>query len=574
MQQGELFVKTFLYKYIHLIICTLLLITFGIYGYIHTEYAESISIVPLSFTVESNGNSVDISLYQADDTHYYVFLPSYAKMDYVTINMSSKGNISIDDISLSPGMNCQPFSTGKEYRFKVNNRENLIIQFCQSANIATMYINTATGSMTRVHNDKEYKQPSSMLLITEDGITACYDNSASIKGRGNSTWNEDKKPYLLKLSSSEALLGMSPSTDWVLLANSLDATNLRNKLIYDFANQTILTWTPKGEFVDVYLNGSYNGLYLLSERIETNAEQLGIDTLQGDFVCKVDLADRWDVMRHPFIGDLSGRELEITIPEKLTPQEEQRIHSLVRNMEQSILFSPEKDSLSYLDIESWVCKYLIDEIFANGDADLTSSYFYYTNNTFYAGPLWDYDNTLGSSIRNRNPRAFTAKNYRKAPYFDSDYYYSLYKNDLFFNRICEMYKNDLLPMLDTLISTDIPNLAKQIESASTMNYLRWRTMYDSSSSTVTTVDSLISYMEERILFLNDAWINNIDYCTVQFEADSGGSYFNVSVIRGLYLDNSYPDLENVVWLNADTGQIFDIAQPITEDISLVQQSRK
>jgi len=562
--------RMFFSKYIYLIACTLILLSLGIYGFIHTEWPKIRTSFPITFTIESAVDTVTISLYQTENRQCYVFLPSYAKMENVRINMTSNSIVSIGNIEIYDGITCDNFILEEEYTFCVNNRANMTITFCQSANVATMYINTATGSMDRVHNDKEYEEPSSMFLVTKDGITSSIDTNSHIKGRGNSTWNQEKKPYLLKLSSNDSLLGMSPSNEWVLLANAFDASNLRNKLIHDFAGQTILSWTPQCEFVDLYLNGSYNGLYLLVERIETNAEQLGVDTSKGDFVCKVDLADRWDAMRHPFIG-FSGREIELTIPKELTLEEEEHIHSEVAEMEKSILSAPETDSISHLDLDSWVCRYLIDEVFANGDADLTSSYFYYTDDTFFAGPIWDYDNTLGNSVRNENPRAFTAKNYRKAPYFDSDYYSALLKNKAFYKRIQEMYQTDFLPHLNQILNFDIPFLAKEIESASSMNYLRWSDMYDRSSSTVTTAELIMSYLAERIDFLSDAWLNNMDYCTVQIEVIPGGSYYNVAVKQGEYLDTTYLDYNNITWINAETGEIYDINLPIAKDISLIQQ---
>lgn len=560
--------RMFFSKYIYLIACTLILVILGIYGFFHTDWPKIRSNIPIAFTIESAEDTATISLYKTENNQCYVFLPSYVKMEHVKIDMTSNSDVTIGNIAIYDGISCENFILGEEYLFRINNRADMTLTFCQSANVATMYINTATGSMDRVHNDKEYEEPSSMLLVTKDGKTSSFDTNSHIKGRGNSTWNQEKKPYLLKLSSDESLLGMSPSNEWVLLANSFDTSNIRNKLIHDFAGQTVLSWTPRCEFVDLYLNGSYNGLYLLVERIETNAEQLGVDTSKGDFVCKVDLADRWDAMRHPFIG-FSGREIELTIPKELTLEEEEHIHSEVAEMEKSILSAPETDSISHLDLDSWVCRYLIDEVFANGDADLTSSYFYYTDGTFFAGPIWDYDNTLGNSVRNENPRAFTAKNYRKAPYFDSDYYSALLKNKTFYKRIQEMYQTDFLPHLNQMLNYDIPFLAKEIEPASSMNYLRWSDMYDRSSSTVTTAELIMSYLTERIDFLSDAWLNNVDYCTVQMELVSGGSYYNIGVIKGECLDKAYLK-DDITWINAVTKEEFDINVPITEDISLIQ----
>jgi len=443
----------------------------------------------------------------------------------------------------------------------------MTLTFCQSANVATLYINTATGSMDRVHNDKDYEEPSSMTLISTNGATTYTDPNCHLKGRGNATWGKEKKPYILKLPVADSLLGMAPATDWILLANSFDETNLRNKIVYDLAAKTKLKWTPSCEYVDVYLNGSYNGLYLIAERIEVDENHLSIDASKDSFLCKVDHSDRWESMRFPFKSSL-GRSIELTSPLQPTSKQQKSISYLVDEMESVLLSTPPNEPIANIDLDSWACKYLIDEISANGDADLVSSYFYYTNNTFFAGPIWDYDSTLGARFRNENPCAFTAKNYSKAPPYSSPYYDSLYDNYFFYNRLTEMYIDTFLPLLTQLLNGDIKDLADEISSASQINNLRWKNMFEESNSSVKTADELINYLKLRVEFLNSAWIDGVDYCTVQIEKGPD-DYYNIAVIKGEHLSESYLDLDNITWYNAKTNEVFDINQPITEDISLV-----
>lgn len=562
--------KMFIAKYSYLIVFTILLISIGIYGFIHTELPDIQSNIPITFTIESAESKMTLSLHQAEDNKCYVFLPSHAQMEQVKINITSNVNISIGDTQIYDGIYCGIFDLDKNYFFKINNRPDMSLTFCQSANVATLYIDTATGSMTRIHNDKDYEEPSSLTLISSDGKVSYSDKNCYLKGRGNSTWGQDKKTYSLKLSSATSLLGMTPSTDWVLLANAFDSTNLRNKIVYDFSAETSPVWTPSCEYADVYLNGSYNGLYLISERIEADSEHLDIAISDGAFLCKADHSDRWDSMRHPFKSSL-GRSIEITGPKELTPNAEKRIHHLVNEMESTFLSTASGHTFSNIDLDSWVYKYLIDEVSGNGDADLASSYFYYENGSFYAGPVWDYDNSFGNTISNENPIAFTAKNYHKAPYYRSPYYASLYNNKLFYNRMVEMYKTDFQPLLYELLDTTIPTLAQKISKASDMNGIRWQSMFEENALNVSTTQELIEYLQLRIEFLNNAWLNNTDYCTVQFQTLPHGRYYNYAVKKGECVDISDLETDFVTWYNADTGEIFDITLPITEDIALISQ---
>ena len=77
-----------------------------------------------------------------------------------------------------------------------------------------------------------------------------------------------KKPYLLKLTRKSDFLGMRPAKKWVFLANAADETNLRNKIVYDFARRLDFGFVPDSRFADVFLNGRYTGLYLITEKVE------------------------------------------------------------------------------------------------------------------------------------------------------------------------------------------------------------------------------------------------------------------------------------------------------------------
>ncbi len=96
--------------------------------------------------------------------------------------------------------------------------------------------------------------------------------NSSIKFRGRTTWNDAKPGYSLELSKKVSLLGMRDDDDWYLLSMQLDYTRMRTKLAFDLwrslsaSNPTCIL--PKSRYVNLFLNNEYNGLYLLSERID------------------------------------------------------------------------------------------------------------------------------------------------------------------------------------------------------------------------------------------------------------------------------------------------------------------
>lgn len=96
--------------------------------------------------------------------------------------------------------------------------------------------------------------------FSDDSIL--YDGETEIKGRGNSTWLANKKPYKIKLDTKSDLLGMGKNKHWVLLSNPYDSSLSRNKLIYDLAEDMGIS-SMSSQWVDVVLNGEVVGNYLL-----------------------------------------------------------------------------------------------------------------------------------------------------------------------------------------------------------------------------------------------------------------------------------------------------------------------
>lgn len=388
----------------------------------------------LSFRIGTEDTAETISAWYDDEGTYYVFLPSYADIHTVTAAVNPAYIVEVDGVALSSETDLSAFTMGEPYDIRITRgRKTAEEQICflQSANVATMYIDTQSGSMQHIHADKEYKETVRVAMFDESGIESYAGYDDKLEGRGQATWQNDKKSYLLTLAHAHKMFDMNSAKKWVLLSNSNDITNLRNKVIYDLASKTELNWTPKCHYIDLYLNEDYSGLYLLAEKVEFNEQRLdlkpNIGTDNISFLCKNELNVRWDSLRNPFLTDY-GRAVEIASPSLLTESQKEQITRDVQLMENTILSSDTQNLTKLIDVDSWARKYLIDEIFANIDADLASSYFYCDYSTgkpiFYAGPIWDYDQTFGASgLRNKNPCAFYANTGFESSDWPTPYYY-------------------------------------------------------------------------------------------------------------------------------------------------------
>ena len=527
-----------------------------------------------TFYVNTEFGTEKINIFDDKNGNYYLFIPAYADLEQISVFCDDSHTFALENIVLSNEMLCKDFELNTPYVLKKDNNQLAKFWFYKSSNVATMYIETVSGNMNYIHENKDHEETVSVTLYSSDGNVNYHNYYSTLKGRGNATWNFDKRPYSLTLPEKADLLGMSFSNSWILLSNSLDETNLNNYLVYNLASRIGIGWTPKCNWIDLYLNGEYSGLYLLTEKIDIESDKLNLNIDSGDFLCKIDLQGRWESIRNPFLTD-AGRTVEISFPQALTQSDYSRIIEHVNQMEKTILTAENLNEKSIIDLDTWICKYLIDEISGNIDSDIASSYFYFSNGVFYAGPVWDYDLAFGNSMRNRDPHSCVSKNRNKAQTYISLYYPSLYQNSSFYDRMIVIYRTVFLPQVEKMIEYEIDDLSAHISDASEMNNIRWRSMYDnnqvsiSNNNTVRSCEELKNYLQQRLDFLNSAWIDNKDFCTVQFEPADKNPYWSISVESGTYLQTMYEDINSISWVDSSTGEIFDFSKPITKDMILI-----
>lgn len=248
-------------KFGYCLILTLFLVSSIVLGFLISD-EES-----LYFYIGNEAKKERIEIVTSKDGISYVFLPSYAKLEQLTVEFPKNQAFFLGGTELQSGADCRDFCLNQKYEARFGEKTG-VIQFCQSSDVPTLYINTWSGSMAEIYADKEYKEQASVTLYSDDGDIEYTDKNCFVKGRGNSTWDKSKKPFLLRLSDEAGLLGMGEARNWILLANAYDESHLKNKVILDMADRVCKNWTPQCKYVDVYLNGLYNGLYLLTEKIE------------------------------------------------------------------------------------------------------------------------------------------------------------------------------------------------------------------------------------------------------------------------------------------------------------------
>ena len=264
-------------------------------------------------------------------------------------------------------------------------------------------------------------------LKKENGYTACTVEmtdkdgnnlitgtlSASIKVRGNTTSKADKKPYTIKFTKKQNLLGMGKAKKYCLLANAYDPTLMRNYIALKLAKELGLEYTSECEFVDLYLDGEYWGDYLLVEPVEVGRNRVDIDVNKGEFLIeyekeRVDVADlsRLETScRNCLPGDLEqldpsdsgikkssggtiyleldGNDFRFILSEYDTDEDELLIARNAKVVLQKVKDIVMKKDVTMeelecvIDVESFTKLYLINEYLKVVDAGFSSIYFYY-----------------------------------------------------------------------------------------------------------------------------------------------------------------------------------------------------
>lgn len=222
------------------------------------------------------------------------------------------------------------------------------------------------------------------------GIFDNYKGSAQIRGRGNSTWSFPKKPYKFKLDENKGLLGMAAEKDWVLLANYLDGTHMLNAVAMKTGQLLNLPFTNHIEPVEVYLNGQYQGLYMLTEQIEVKKNRVNVGN-EGVLVQLEQYYDEpWKFRSAAYRLPVMVMHPELTNAEELVP-----IKAQFEQMETLVARSdfPNNNVLDFIDAESVADYFLANMLTDNRELNHPKSTFMHKTKTgkWTMGPIWDFD---------------------------------------------------------------------------------------------------------------------------------------------------------------------------------------
>ncbi|MCR5671063.1 MAG: CotH kinase family protein [Butyrivibrio sp.] len=423
-----------------------------------------------------------------------------------------------------------------------------------SANVSTIYINTASGTLDDILSDKDNKEPGTITIVDAKGNTINREKLKYIKGRGNYSWdNWDKKSFKLKLGKKQSLLGLGEGKDFALISNVSDATLIRNDIGRRLEQALFMPYSATGEFADLYINGDYMGNYYLCASIGVGKDRIdikNIDSTQSKVFSYLN-GKALDVYETPSIkgynipdavDDITGgylveREFEgrysleygkiksgfitggnehfiVDSPEYCTVSEIKFISDYFEKAEAEILNSSQDSDYEYIDYKSFAKRYLIEELLKNYDGGISSAYYYKDSDEngglLCAGPGWDYDMSLGNYLdwmkdTHDGPLGMTELYHSENC---SPYYKALLNNQKFKDEVYSLFDGAAYDYMLDLADHGIDEYEEYLSASASMDAVRWKNVYDNDGIYVGNPQEyrlLKDFITERCKYLKEQW---------------------------------------------------------------------
>ena len=365
------------------------------------------------------------------------------------------------------------------------------------ADLPRLVIETENFAQIR---DKETKIPAKMQIYGKNGPESeIFD--LTVKGRGNSSVGMSKYSMKMSFPQKTEMFDMPADKDWVLISNHADKTLLRNYTTFNIARQLQMDYVPRCTFVEVYLNRSYMGVYLLTENIKVNSHRLNIPKDNENYLVEI---DAYYGSNDTVVKTNNGLPLNIHYPKNCEASCQTPLKKFLDQWEQFMETPFNYDTLvsNWIDMQDYSAYYWIEEFSKNTDSNLRTSVFFTwkKGGLIKMGPVWDFDLSYGE--------------YR---IYDPDNWYSrwgpwntlLIKNVKFKQELAHYWREHRQAFANAIDS--IGFYKTQIGKAARNNFKRWPVQgttflwefNQSYKNHDEAVDSLKSWMTQRMQWIDE-----------------------------------------------------------------------
>lgn len=538
---------------------------------------------------------------QGGSEEYYFFLPvgdGQGKIRVINNLDSQRWKCSVEDFVCVNTI----FEDGKKnVEFQVNDilhkkEKKICVCFMEADYQPSVFVEIGE-ELNDLTQDRNLKVKGKICIYDEEA-RLLFDDIVKIKGHGSGSWvNCDKKTWLFDFDEPTSILNMKEGYKYIAISNDRDPSYLRNKFIYDLAEKVGMAYSPHCEFANLYINGEYLGLYLFAEGIEASPgrvavqedrhqqARLGNPNLQHykredergyvlpenekqaenvGYLLREEMYDEeYDPVECGFITQ-NDSNFEIIYPKKATELQVANIKSYLQEFEDAVA-DQNGDYQKFIDEDSFIKKYLIEQISKNRDGNRRSSYYYIkslgTDSTIYAGPVWDYDIAFGNINVSSwmEPKGIEKLN----PGID--------RHKEFMDKVIQYYIVYFKPFLETEAEQRIKEYQEEIRSSVYMDQVRWEKQdmgFDNA------VNSMFSFLQIRKQFLDDVWLNGKTFYRINFVdgdtivkttyLEAGSKLGEIEFLNG---NISGSGKEFIGWYDENLESEMDFNKEIADDLA-------
>lgn len=575
-------------KFISILLCILMLVPFiGMTN----AFAASDTINSLVFNVYAGEKgSIDSVKAVKKGNDFFMYIPGNSSCTETKLYFNASSDVYIDDVNVGLETIVDVSGEGITTHKLVCDGVESTLYMIHSSKIPSIHITTESGSLNYIHSNKENKEAGNIRIYDEKSKVTTDANLSSIKGRGNSTWGQPKKPYNIKFDKKTSILGMPKAKKWTLLANHFDPSNIRNIVAYELAERIGLPYSSLYKSVDLYINNEYLGNYLICESVEVGDNRVEIndlkkanenanpgvdieslatnssggelpgskkwveipnnpDNITGGYLLEFDYQNRYNAEVSGFETN-RGQNVTIKEPEYASKEEVEYISAYYQEAEDALVSDTGYNSLGkhfteYFDMETLTKMYILEELSLDVDAGQTS--FYLTKDAddpkFYVAPAWDFDSGFGSKRVCSTKLGIDMANYN-AWYANQNYYsrhddYKWTQSEIecFFTLAYEYQPeirkavkeqwNEFKNVFNDEFLSFVEAEALKITDSSIMNDIRWNRANVSNAKDV---------YAKNVKEVTDFLVNRRGFLEKGFAENSANVYYNSNGARGKVLD--------------------------------------
>ncbi len=366
--------------------------------------------------------------------------------------------------------------------------------------------------------------------ITGYGIYDNFEDSVQIKGRGNTSWGQDKKPYRLKFAEKVKPFGLTKGKSWVLLANAQKGSLMANAISMKIGQMAKAEYTNHIVPVELYMNGLYMGSYMFTEKVGLANNSVDIDEDMGYLL---ELDTYYDET-YKFKTDYYSLPVNIKEPD-LSEYNFSTANSRSTKIKQQMndfckAVSKGQDIDNILDMDAYARFILANDLSLNQEIGHPKSTFLFKedenseDSKLKFGPIWDFDWAFGYEDGG-NKYCYGQTN---ANVFKSSFEAYTFFRDL-----------------------------KLYTSFKKQYYKVWKEFIENNS-----IDELIDYIDSYYTFAESSFNNNAAYW--------GNSYgFDESDKERF--KNWLKDRKDYIYENLEKFDITDIIYAVTGDVNCNNQ---